>query len=270
MSWAEDHRIETPEQIDLGLELAGPGSRASAQILDWLVKLAILVLVGLVIAIVAGLIGPGQVDPILTSTLLGVGGVLLFVFLIGYDIYYEGCRNGQTPGKKYVGIRVVRAGGGPINVRAAAIRNVVGLADFLPVGYLVGGILMLLNKRAQRLGDMAAETIVVREREEAAVHADQPVLIAELATTVYAFSREQLSRLTPNDRHVLESYFARCEGMERAVREQLSSRLLETFLAKTGYPTHEMQRLTNNGTDDAEVFLASLCRDLTLLQEQRL
>jgi len=263
MSWAEDHRIETPEQIDLGLELAGPGSRAVGQVLDWLVKLATVALFGLGILLVVFLVGSNVPDPV-TWYILGAGVfVLFFVYWVGYDIYYEGCRNGQTPGKKYVGIRVVRAGGGPIDVRAAAIRNIVGLADFLPVGYLVGGVLMLLNKHAQRLGDMAADTIVVREREETAP-VERPAVIDELATTAYAFSREQLSRLTPTDRHVLESYFARCEGLPRTVRYQLSQRLLNTFLEKTSYP------LDPTLDEDAEPFLASLCRDLALLQEHRL
>jgi uncharacterized RDD family membrane protein YckC len=262
MSWGEDHQIETPEQIKLGLPLAGPGSRAVAQVLDWLIKIAILALVGLVTAVGALLLGAGF-NPWLAAILLAGLGVLVFVFWVGYDIYYEGCRNGQTPGKKYTGVRVVRSSGGPIDVRAAAVRNIVGLADFLPACYLVGGVLMMLNKHAQRFGDMAADTIVVREREDALL-AERPALIEKLATTVYSFSREQLRRLTPTDRHVLESYFARRDGMARAAREQLSRRLLATFLAKTGCPP------TDHLDENAEAFLAALCRDLTLLQKQRL
>jgi hypothetical protein len=158
---------------------------------------------------------------------------------------------------------VVRSGGGPIDVQSAAIRNIVGLGDFLPTGYLVGGILMLLNKDAQRLGDMAAGTIVIREREETAP-AERPEAIEKLATTAYSFSREQLSRLTPTDRHVLESYFSRCKGMSRSLRAKLSRSLVETFVTKTGYtPPVSLE-------DDPETFLASLWRDLSLLQEQRL
>jgi uncharacterized RDD family membrane protein YckC len=262
MSWAEDHRIETPEQIDLGLELAGPGSRATAQILDWLVKIAVLAIVVMVTAIFLAIVGR-SIDGAVQYILMAGVGLVMFVFLVGYDIYYEGCRNGQTPGKKQVGIRVVRAGGGPIDVRAAAIRNIVGLADFLPFAYLAGGVLMMLNKHAQRLGDLAAETIVIREREEA-VHIERPPVIEELATTAYSFSREQLSRLTPTDRHVLESYFSRRPTMGLMVREQLSRRLLATFLAKTGYPA------AGDLYENSEAFLASLCRDLALLQEQRI
>jgi uncharacterized RDD family membrane protein YckC len=263
MSWAENHRIETPEQIDLGLELAGPGSRAVAQIYDWLVKLGFLVLLGFGGFLIAASVGAMSFDAVTTYLLLAILGVLAFLFFIGYDIYYEGCRNGQTPGKNYTGIRVVRSGGGPIDVQAAAIRNIVGLADLLPVGYLVGGILILLNKHAQRFGDMAAGTIVIRERVETAP-AEGPETIEKLATTAYSFSREQLTRLTPTDRHVLESYFSRRKGMPRMIRTKLSQSLVETFVTKTGYtPSVSLE-------DDPETFLASLWRDLSLFQEQRL
>ena len=88
--------------------------------------------------------------------------------------------------------------------------------------------------------------------------------IEKLATTVYSFSREQLARMTPTDRHVLESYFSRRKGMPRSVRARLSHRLVETFLTKTGYtPSAPLK-------DDDDAFLASLWRDLSLLQEQRL
>lgn len=97
---------------------------------------------------------------------------------------------------------------------------------------------------------------------------ERPALIAELASATYSFSREQLARLTPTDRHVLESYFARRDSLAPPAREQLSLRLLDTFLDKTGYQA--TYQATADLDSDAEVFLASLCRDLTLLHEQRL
>ncbi len=262
MSWAEDHRIETPEQIDLGLELAGPGSRAVAQVLDWLIKIALLFLLGVVAAITLAMVG-NNLGAGLTFALGALAVVVVVGFWMGYDIWFEGYRNGQTPGKKRCGIRVVRVGGGPIDIRAAAIRNIVGLADFLPFGYLAGGILTLLSKHAQRLGDMAADTVVIREREEVA-HIERPAAIDQLATTAYTFSPEQLSRLTPTDRHVLESYFSRRPTMGWRVREDLSRKLLDTFLTKTGFPPGD------DLDEDPEAFLASLCRDLTLFHKQRL
>jgi len=225
VSWAEQVRIETPEQIDFDFEMAGPGSRAAAQLLDWLVKFIWLAL-GALLTVVAQLLAGGD-SPFLTYMIAGGALLLGFIFFVGYDIFYEGFREGQTPGKKYIGIRVVRDGGGPIDVRAAAIRNLVNIADFLPLGYLLGGVICLLNARGQRLGDMAAGTLVIRHQE---VVKPPVVPAAQLSSqNQHQFTKEELSRLTAQDRHVLESYFQRAHTLDERSRERLTARLYQTY-----------------------------------------
>ncbi len=91
-----------------------------------------------------------------------VGTVLAFVVFFGYPIS-EAFRGGQTPGKKMLGIRVVTTEGGPLQVRHAAVRALVGFAEFfLILGGLIATIAALVSKRSQRIGDLAAGTIVVR------------------------------------------------------------------------------------------------------------
>src|SRR5438128_2730313 len=164
MQWTDDLGIETPEQIEVALEIAGLGSRFLAQVCDWLVKWLLVLLVGLLGLLVLGLSGMSVGDKTAQSLLIALGIGFAYAVLLGFDIYYEVRHSGQTPGKKWVGIRVVRENGAAVDFHAACVRNLVGLADFLPAFYLLGGLLVLLSGRGQRLGDMAAGTIVIRER----------------------------------------------------------------------------------------------------------
>lgn len=96
-----------------------------------------------------------------------VAGLLGLVVANLYHIVLEG-RRGRTVGKRVVGIRVAMADGGRPTVRAATIRTLARFADWLPAGYLVGFVAMALTEHRQRLGDLAANTVVVRDAEEKA------------------------------------------------------------------------------------------------------
>jgi len=153
--------IDTPERVALDLEVAGLGSRFAAQVVDFAIQCLVAGLAGLGLAVVGGLAGAGLGE----AVAYGIGAVavaVLFVVFFGYSVWFEGWRNGQTPGKRWLGLRVVREGGQPVTPGAAVIRNVVGFADFLPTGFLLGAVVMLCTPRAQRLGDLAAGTLVVR------------------------------------------------------------------------------------------------------------
>jgi uncharacterized RDD family membrane protein YckC len=259
MSWGEELRIETPEQIDFNLEIAGPASRFYAQLLDWIVKLfivAALALTALGAAMLAGSVSTGA-----GIFLLALAGAAAFVFCLGYDIYFEGCRNGQTPGKASAGLRVVRDDGGPIDVRAAAVRNLLGLADFLPLCYLGGGLIAALNSRGQRLGDMAAGTVVIRERTSE-LSDDLEARIEAIAGREFAFGPHELANCNDNDLHVLLSFFARAQAMESASIDQLADRLCATFLQRTGY--RPASPVVEYGRSFA--CLAALYRDLKALR----
>src|SRR5262249_16478266 len=158
--WTDAIRIETPEQIDISLELAGLGSRFVARLIDWLIKWGILFVVGIVGAVLFGLLGGAASlgDPLAANTpspfmVLTFLAAFFDAFLLGYDIYFELRQNGQTPGKKRAGIRVIRESGAPVDLRSACVRNFLGVADFLPVFYLLGAFLIALSERKQRLGD---------------------------------------------------------------------------------------------------------------------
>jgi uncharacterized RDD family membrane protein YckC len=162
--------LRTPEQIDLQYDLAGIGSRFMAMAVDVLIQGALIAALGAVFGLGAVLMSFSLRDAIgRNSTIIAVVGVALLVLLVfaigwGYFIFFELIWNGQTPGKRAVGIRVLTVRGEPVTLVHSLVRNLLRLIDALPSAYMVGVISILVTPRSQRLGDLAAGTIVVRER----------------------------------------------------------------------------------------------------------
>ncbi len=160
-----DLEILTPERAVLGYRLAGIGSRALAQAIDVVIVAAGLILLGFV-ATLFGLIDAGIA--------MGLYAFFAFLLPILYFVLSEGLGNGQTIGKRTMGLRVRMADGTPIGLEAAILRNLMRPADLLPGPYLVGLASIFLTARAQRLGDLAAGTVVVSERQDAPRYAVAP------------------------------------------------------------------------------------------------
>ncbi len=150
--------IKTPEGVDLELTLAGAGSRMAAAFLDAVILLVV-VAVTLIAATVLGLVAGVESG----ALLLGLISLMVTLEIVGYYVLFE-TLTGRTPGKAALGLRVTGANGEPLGFGAAAVRNLVRIVDFLPFGYGLGLVTMLLSPQNQRLGDMAAGTLVVRER----------------------------------------------------------------------------------------------------------
>ncbi len=149
-------RILTPERIVFFYPLAGPFRRALAYFIDVVIEVGI----ALAILIVALMLSIG------TRASFGPALAAYFLLLWGYGIFWEGLFNGRTPGKRAVGLRVVTEEGLPITATQAVIRNTVGTVDGpIPFCYLTGLASMLLTERFQRLGDLAAGTIVIVEEK---------------------------------------------------------------------------------------------------------
>ena len=161
-----DLEILTPERAVLEYRLAGVGSRASAHVIDILV-----VVVAMIVLSIGVNFTIGRGDPALGTGLLMFLGFLLPIL---YFVLFEALGNGQTLGKRSLGIRVRMADGTPIGLEAAILRNLLRPADLMPGPYLVGLAAIFLTARAQRLGDLAAGTVVVSERQEAPKYAVAP------------------------------------------------------------------------------------------------
>ena len=149
-------RIQTPEGIVFPLTLAGPVSRSLAWIVDAFVVMTLEFLV---------MWGLGTLGILGADLAYAAMFILFFVISIGYPILMEWFWRGQTLGKRLVKLRVMDAQGLRLKPSQIVVRNLLRFVDSLPLLYAVGGAFCLLNRRCQRLGDLAANTIVVRNPE---------------------------------------------------------------------------------------------------------
>lgn len=217
------HVITTPENVEFEFELAGVGIRAVA----WLLDAAVL---GVVLTtVLCGL-------AMLTSLLGGFAEALIyisvFVIQFGYATLLEWRWRGQTIGKRIVGLRVLSSRGVPIDFTASVIRNLVRIVDSLPFFYLVGGISALASGR--RLGDLAAETIVVRERE-----APKPSAVVAASERHNTFISDPsvvhaVRRITPPERDAMISLGVRRETLPLDIRQDLFARLSQHLESRLG------------------------------------
>lgn len=156
--------VATPDNVELEFELAGPGSRFLALLVDTVIWTLMMVL----LAVLFFLTSPFTLTDTLDSQQAWKMAVLVLLFFLtrwGYYIFFEAVLRGQTPGKKALGLRVVRENGLPPGLRHLIIRNLLRVTDMLPPPtYIVGGVSTIASRKGQRLGDMAAGTLVVRER----------------------------------------------------------------------------------------------------------
>jgi uncharacterized membrane protein SpoIIM required for sporulation len=172
MTAASDYRqhleVETPEHVMLDLEVAGVGSRLLAAVLDTVILTGIGAAAALLVAFLTSygvLPSSGAGFTWLAALLVAAG----FALWNGYFILFEGLRAGQTPGKRFVGIRVVQDTGHAVTMGSAVIRNLLRIADALPPPYLLGLGLIAFHPRGKRLGDLVAGTVVVRDRPAAMI-----------------------------------------------------------------------------------------------------
>ena len=157
--------VETPEQVAISYTIAGVGSRAAAALLDGGMCVALYALLYYLLRVAIEATGGRAPDPTgsgWATTILLLGQFAIFW---GWYVLWEGLRDGQTPGKRYFGLRVVRDGGYAVDFAASAARNLVRLIDLQP-GFIygVGAIAVAASPSGKRLGDLVAGTIVVRER----------------------------------------------------------------------------------------------------------
>ena len=157
MEYEDRVRISTPEGVDVELTLAGIGSRFIAAILDFMIQGGVLLGAGLVLGVVGSDAERGGVA-------VAVFSIVAFLVFFGYDVLFEVRSRGRTPGKRWTGLRVVRTGGSPITFIPSCVRNVIRLVDILPAFYAIGMLCIFVTARNQRLGDLAAGTLIVRER----------------------------------------------------------------------------------------------------------
>jgi uncharacterized RDD family membrane protein YckC len=208
--------IVTPEGVLLEFESAAVGSRMLAVFLDLFIQLNLLTPISI-------LLGPavsGAFPQWLAVVLLVIA---LFLVIFGYPIAMETLWNGRTIGKAALGLRVVTAEGTPVRFRHAAIRAALQIVDFFLLFGSVAVISSLVTRNNQRLGDLAAGTIVLRERK--AESTTKPVTFPVPAGwEAYAASLD-VSRVTPAQYGLVRDFLLRVTELRPAARLHIGQRL---------------------------------------------
>lgn len=214
--------VETPEQIRFTFELAGPGSRMLAYGIDLSIRFGGMSIVGGVVMLLTGWASPG----------FAYGLLLLIAFAVewGYHTLFEWLWNGQTPGKKALGLRVVRRSGVPLDLVRSAMRNLLRAADLFPMAYAAGLLTMFANGRERRLGDLAADTIVVRHKK--ASLGELPALPRD-AVELAPQDAASLG-LRPRDLALVDAYFRRAPILSPERALELAEILAEPVAARLG------------------------------------
>jgi len=238
-------RIETPEQLELRLPLAGFGPRFLALFVDVLLQsvVGVLLLVLATSIIVATMAMPGSEEAAEGAfwVIIAVMVLIFSVITVGYPLLFEIMWNGQTPGKRLTGIRVVRRGGLPLSFMDLLIRNLMRLVDYFPSHGLVGLVSFFATRYQQRLGDLAADTVVVREFSTRQPYAWSGGLKSDTPLT-------ETGMLNPMLHYVISSYLWRRNELSTEAR----LRLTREMIARLG---HESERLS---LDERDAYLASI------------
>lgn len=217
MRYEDRITIPTPEGVALELTLAGLGSRAIAGGIDLVLKL---LLVGLILLGLVGALGA-------TAALVILPAAGLTILL--YDVLLETLNGGRTLGKRFCGLRVVRSSGRPVDLAASMIRNVLRLVDGIALSYAPTIVSIAVTARNQRLGDLAADTIVIRERR--AIDAERAPFAASAATApavpgaAAAGARWDVSAIPAEDVATVRAFLERRNGLAREPRARLAAQL---------------------------------------------
>jgi uncharacterized RDD family membrane protein YckC len=237
-------RIATPEGVSVDLVLAGLGSRFTATLIDLTFKLVLIAGVGIVAAFA-----------------LNVALFTVFTFAIywGYDVAFEVLAAGRTPGKRWTGLRVLRDDGRPVDLLSSCIRNVVRLVDGLPLSYLPAMVSILATRRNQRLGDLAASTIVVREPRsrklprhfgDTELTGGAQVLFGGFALPAGVGARPapangavplDVSALSAEDLAAVRGFLDRRADLPQAVRDDLARRIASALAPRVGGATAQLR-----------------------------
>ncbi len=227
--------IETPERVPLHFALASIGNRFLACAIDHALQASILIVIAIASLVVAAL-----------SIVIG------FLILSGYFAFFEWLWNGQTPGKRWLKLRVIREDGRPVTFWEAAVRNLLRSFDIMPWPfYSIGLISVFISSRDQRVGDMVAGTVVVREREaEAPAFAQvfgasviDPALRRSFRPVEFTAS---LAALTESEIEVVETFLRRRWDLADGPRQWMAWRVSMPIMFKIR-PDYDLATFTYEG-----------------------
>ena len=230
--------VDTPEHARLDYVLADLGSRAAALALDLAIVVSALLLLGI------GLYYAGRLGHLLESASASILIFAAFFAQWGYFLLFEALWGGRTPGKRALGMRVLHVGGEPLSFQGSVLRNLIRAVDLQPaITGMAGAVCILANKRAQRLGDLVAGTMVVRDEGGSDL----------LATDALPRGRVGRPVLPVEQFELLAGYMARRERLEPQARRRVAESVLSALGSAAGQAAQPA-----SGADEA---LARLYRE---------
>ena len=210
MQYEDRITIPTPEGVSLELTLAGLGSRAISGLIDLVFKALLL---GCLLVVLVAILGVSAAFVIVPAIVLG---------MMLYDVCFETLAGGRTPGKRMSGLRVVRSSGGPVDLTASVIRNSMRLVDGPALWYVPTVVGILSTRRNQRPGDLAADTVVIRDRREVDRIEHRPAPAGDPFGTG---ARWDVSAVSVEDTATVRAFLERRSALEAPARTRLATQL---------------------------------------------
>ncbi len=244
--------IETPERVPLHFALASIGNRFLACAIDHTIQVVTLILIFIGFTLLANYSSLGDQFSNAPKWVKAILIVLVFLIFSGYFAFFEWIWNGQTPGKRWLKLRVIREDGRPVTFWEAAVRNLLRTLDMMPAPfYSIGLISVFISLSDQRVGDMVAGTVVVRERE-----AEAPAFAQVFASQVSdpALRRSfkpvefvaDIDVLTESEISVVETFLRRRWDLADMARQWMAWRVSIPLLYKLR-PTYDRPTFTYEG-----------------------
>ncbi len=227
--------VITPENIVITYQAAGIASRFLAMAVDLLLQFMLILAVSGIMRAVGGSGAPG-----IGSIASAFGIVLIWLLMFGYALFFEACWAGRTPGKRLLGLRVVRDGGYPLTFLASAVRNLLRIVDFglFPLGSsaivlcgLPGLLAIFFSPSYKRLGDYAAGTVVIIDKAVSPL--GEPTSPKETPEVAYLLpSVRNIDRLTPEEYEVIRRFTSRRHEFDITIQAGLGERLARPLMEK--------------------------------------
>lgn len=213
--------VITPEHVHIRLEPAGVGSRFLAVLIDAVIVMAIslFLMTGLQFLLPPGIAA-------------AIGVTLNFVLTWGWHVWFEVKNQGRTPGKRALRLRVIDARGLPVSLHQSLVRNIVRVLDFVPAFYGVGAIAMLVSPSRRRLGDLVADTLVVRDAQPLAYSGQLAAERRHNSLRTPRVLRLIRHRISLEEREFLLTLCLRAERMAPAARYDLMEEVARVYRKK--------------------------------------
>jgi uncharacterized RDD family membrane protein YckC len=243
MSSADKLIIQTPEQTSLEFPLAGIGSRFLALAIDYLLQAAGYWVLAMIAIAAFSLAAFTQRVGLWTAAALVF---VAFAMQVGYFTLFEAIWNGQTPGKRWTHLRVIKDSGRPISAYDAILRNLLRIVDMLPSLYAVGLVTMLISSENKRIGDYAAGTVVVHEKPLEGLDSvwNHPAARADVLPAM------QVTQLNVEELRLVETFLDRRQSLAPDVRWSMARQIAAQLGHRLNIPAE--------ARPDSEKFLEAL------------